>query len=96
MNAPANNPFVPLTANDPTAEPHQDFQVLVVPHPENARTLREVVPSLDGTGGVVSAHSCQPRVTLQKEADRIIGIQIHCSCGQQIDLTCSYEPSSTA
>ncbi|HZR19033.1 MAG TPA: hypothetical protein VFE51_17230 [Verrucomicrobiae bacterium] len=94
MNAPANNQFVPLAANDPTGERRQDFQVLVVPHPENVRTLREVVPSLDGTGGV-AAHSCQPRVTLQKADDRIVGIQIHCSCGQQIDLSCSYEASST-
>jgi hypothetical protein len=89
MNVPANNQFIPLAVNEAVNERRHDFQVLVVRQPENARTLREVVPPL-GAAGSASTHSCQPRVTLQKEADRIVGIQVHCSCGQQIDLACSY------
>jgi len=41
------------------------------------------------TGGIAGA--CEPRLTLHREGDRIIGIQIRCSCGQQIDLSCAYE-----
>jgi len=31
-----------------------------------------------------------PSVTLQKDGDRVTHIRIHCTCGQVIELECSY------
>ena len=32
----------------------------------------------------------EPRIQVQREGDKIIGIQIQCGCGQVIDLECKY------
>ena len=32
----------------------------------------------------------KPVVTLQREGERVTGIRIECSCGQIIELACSY------
>ncbi len=34
---------------------------------------------------------CEPRISLQREGDRVNGIRIQCTCGQVIDLACVYE-----
>lgn len=41
-----------------------------------------------GSGG--SAAHGKPVVTLQREGDRVTGIRIECTCGQVIELACSY------
>ena len=50
-----------------------------------------------GTANELPAHashasnrSVTPTVTLQREGDRITGIRVECSCGQVIELACSY------
>jgi len=91
MNVPAKTQFVPLAVSDAAGEPRSEFHVLVVPQAQNARPLSEIASSASDAGRSDLAHPHQPRVTLQKEGERIVGIQIQCSCGQQIDLACSYQ-----
>jgi len=88
MTAPPSESFVPLTAVAPK-HTHEEFRILVAPRPENARPLRDSKPELlSGSSHTLSP--CQPKVTLHREGDRISAIHIQCSCGQIIDLTCSY------
>jgi hypothetical protein len=88
MTALSSESFVPLTAGTPK-NMHEEFRVLVAPRPENARPLLDSKPELI-SGGPHTLSSCQPKVTLHRDGDRISGIHIQCSCGQIIDLTCSY------
>ena len=34
---------------------------------------------------------CEPKVSLQRDGNRVTGIQVQCSCGQVIELACVYE-----
>ena len=40
-----------------------------------------------GAGGAVTG---EPRVSLQREGERVTGIRVECACGQVIELACSY------
>jgi hypothetical protein len=90
--------FVPLPGGSPTTRDRQDFRVLVVERPENARPFHgEDVASpaapaapAPGAAPAPSRPGCEPRVSLQREGDRVTGIHIQCSCGQVIDLACVY------
>jgi hypothetical protein len=42
-----------------------------------------------GHGG--ASGQCEPRVTLQRDGDRISAIRIQCACGQVVELACVYE-----
>lgn len=35
--------------------------------------------------------SCEPRVSIQRDGDRVTSIHIQCGCGQVIDLACVYD-----
>ena len=92
MTAPVTDVFIPLAVTPAPAGSREDFRVLVAARPELARPLRELKPSeVNPFSGHAHAGRGEPRVTLQKEADRVTGIHIECSCGQIIDLKCAYE-----
>ncbi len=83
--------FVPLKVAPGPAANRDEFRVLVAQRPELARSLRELSPpAAKPSSAAPNSEKCQPRVTLQKEADRVTGIRIECSCGQTIDLNCVY------
>jgi hypothetical protein len=86
----ANEPFVPLTNAQPPLGPVQDFRVLLAGNPEQARAFRpQVAASLSSSSVVpVPSPTCEPRVSLQRDGDRVVAIHIQCSCGQAIDLAC--------
>lgn len=89
-------PFDPLPS--PTVAPDPATRIKVLP---KAESRGEFAP-LQGAPGSSpsSAHSAHathatpanavPVVTLQKEGERVTGIRIECSCGQVIELACSY------
>ena len=89
--------FVPLAVSSTPKGNREEFRVLVAPSPEKARPLREVNSAL---GNPAAEHlqrtNCEPRVTIQREGDCITSIQVHCSCGQIIDLKCAYAEASTS
>jgi hypothetical protein len=91
MTTAPSETFVPLTLR-PSKASNGDFRVLLAERPETARALRELPPlAADSPGHSPGRPGCEPRITLQKEGDRISGIQVHCTCGQVIDLKCAYE-----
>jgi len=89
MTPSASEAFVPLAGKAAAGHRREDFRVLVSERPELARPLSEVNATGAPAGSPGSA-GCEPKVSLHKEAERIIGIHIECSCGQVIDLKCSY------
>lgn len=92
MSLPLNEPFVPLSNGATAKGKREDFRVLIATRPEAARPLRDsATPSSADSATRAPRQPCEPRVTLQKEADRVTGIHIECSCGQIIDLNCTYQ-----
>lgn len=85
----ASNSFVPLEpASDGSKSP---------PAPGNVRVAPEPVPGPVFTPLTAqsAAHTHRPGagkpvVTLEREGDQVSLIRIECSCGQVIELACSY------
>ena len=83
--------FVPLVSG--TAGPkNREFKVTVVPQSADAKPFNPV-----GASGAEKAIApatipgmCEPKVTLERDGDRISSIRVHCSCGQVLDLACIY------
>jgi hypothetical protein len=96
MNAPTTT-FVPLTAGQGPKGKGEEFRVLISPNPEKAQPLGI---QLQTQAGLVASHAAdatgKPRVILHRDGERITSIQVHCSCGEIIDLNCSYsDPGPT-
>ncbi len=84
---------MPLTAATPAAE-HRDFRVTVIPQAGLAQPFHALEPVAQGDGAGSPAEqkrNCGPRITLQRDGDRVTNIRIQCSCGQTMDLACVYE-----
>lgn len=91
-----SQPFKPLVANGAnSAAPATAFRLKVVsPAPPQPGFTPVVVahdhaPAPAANGCTAPAH-LEPVVTLQREGDRVIGIQIKCGCGQTIEFNCVY------
>jgi hypothetical protein len=93
MTVVAKETFVPLSVGPSPKGTREDFRVLMAERPETARPLRESDPVSAGPVSGQHRTGCEPRVTLQKESNVITAIRIECSCGQIIDLKCSYQDS---
>jgi hypothetical protein len=92
MTAPSKETFVPLAAGPATKGRRTEFHVLVAERPETARSLRDLNPAPATADSAQNPRPvCEPRVSLQREANLITGIHIECSCGQIIDLKCAYQ-----
>ncbi len=98
--------FVPLTANPVTPAP-REFRVNVlngtnaaggncdgqgVVRPEGFQSLEGQRPVSPGKGAEKKIG--EPRVTVQREGDRVTHLRIQCSCGQILDLACVYDPAT--
>ena len=84
-------PFVPLTAATPANSGQRgDFQAIVVSQPEQTQKFHSMESSAAAGDANHRAAICEPRVTVQRDGDRVAGIRIQCSCGQVIDLACAY------
>jgi len=77
--------FVPLT-NAPASGERREFRVTLIPQPGQPLPFQ---PAAAPAG-----KPCEPRVSVQREGDRITGIRVQCSCGQVMDLACVYEPEA--
>ena len=85
--------FVPLTTA-PTSSERTDFRVQVLSKSAQTQAFQSLdsnlpppsVPTGDG-------RSCQPRIAVQRDGDRVSSIRIQCSCGQVMDLACLYQDS---
>ena len=86
-----NEPFVPLSPAPVPGRNRGDFKVTIVNQPgklENFQPLGRP-PKSDSAG------QCEPRISLQRDGDRISAIRIQCTCGQTIDLACLYDSPKT-
>lgn len=83
-----NEPFVPLSKANAPGQSRSDLRIAIVTEPEKLRTFQP----LGQSGNKTSASSqCEPRMTLQRDGDRISTIRIQCTCGQVIELACIYQ-----
>lgn len=83
--------FVPLTAV-PAADERRDFRVSVIPQNSQARPFQTLESSAPAPAGLAPGKNCEPRLSVQRDGDRITGIRIQCTCGQVLDVACLYEP----
>jgi hypothetical protein len=83
--------FVPLTTVTALDE-KREFRVTVIPQTEPARafqTLGQVATAAEN--GLTHAKNCEPRLSVQRDGERITNIRVQCSCGQVMELACVYE-----
>lgn len=84
--------FVPLSQNRSTRSGDADFRVRVLP---TTPSMPAFVPAQTPPREVpVPQHApcagSEPKVTLEKDGDRVTAIRIECGCGQVIQLACTY------
>jgi hypothetical protein len=102
QNAAAAANFVPFDP-PPAAAPPPDAgpRLKVVPRPEGHPHFSPLPEPGSGAGAGVhptsplAAHpprtpAAAPAITLERDGDRVTAIRIECSCGQVIEVSCSY------
>lgn len=81
--------FVPLTPKGLAANERPDFRVTIL---SQAATRPFAAMSSADAAASPAPHSAHaPRVTLERQGDRVSAIRIQCVCGQHIELACVYE-----
>ncbi len=70
--------FVPLVAG-PANEPAKNLPLSAAQAAVDFKNMAKAAP-----------HAHAPKVSLQREGDKVTRIEITCSCGQVIDLDCIY------
>jgi len=93
MTPHLNDAFVPLAPASPRpASERREFRATVISSASQAQVFQSVAaataPAMSSTPHV--AHG-EPKVTLQREGNRVTGIHIQCACGQVMELACVYE-----
>jgi hypothetical protein len=102
--------FVPLTSHAPRpAGDRLAFRATVLTESSAPQTVQQFAPAVIPSAAPASAPTpvpapqpqtvCEPKVSVQRDGNRVTGIQILCSCGQVIDLACVYDaiaPQSVA
>jgi hypothetical protein len=93
MTLQRTEPFVPLTAALPARE-NREFRVTVVSQSGSDHPFQTLEQGASGTienAAAVGKRNCEPRLTLQRDGDRVTSIRIQCTCGQMMDLACVYD-----
>ena len=82
--------FVPLTPATLPSNRRVDSRVTILSQAENAQPFR---PLTAGPGPLASTPgaSSEPRVSVQREGDRVSAIHVQCGCGRTIEIGCVYE-----
>jgi hypothetical protein len=94
MQTTRDESFIPLAPAALPSNERPDFRVTVLSQAGNTQSFQGLGHS-DPTHAVSHASGNEPRVSLQRESDRISVIQIHCACGRIVELGCVYEPAPT-
>ena len=89
--------FVPLaTAPLASSGERTEFKATVMSQPGQVQKFHSVAP-VTATAAVPAtprAANCEPKVSLQRDGNRVTGIQVQCSCGEVINLSCVYEAAA--
>ncbi len=95
MTLPRTEPFVPLTSATPSRE-NREFRVTVIPQngpPQPFQTLEQIASGAAEGSSPIGKKNCEPRLSLQRDGERVTNIRIQCTCGQTLDLACVYDES---
>lgn len=87
MTPPRTESFVPLTAAPASAE-QREFRVTVT---NSAGKKSDAFHNLESPAAPAGKKKCEPRVTVQRDGDRVTHLRVQCSCGQVLDLACVYD-----
>jgi hypothetical protein len=91
MTPQAAQTFVPLTAA-PAPAARRDFAATVVPAGGAEKKFQLLNPADAGTDA--GKKPCEPRVSVQRDGNRVTHLRIQCTCGQVLDLACLYDASA--
>jgi hypothetical protein len=86
--------FVPLTmAAPPSPGKRTEFKATVISQPDQAQKFQSIATATGAAAAATTPRgaNCEPRVSIQRDGNRVAGIQIQCSCGEVIELACVYE-----
>jgi hypothetical protein len=94
MTPTRNEHFVPLNAAAPLPlSDRREFRATVISATGEAQAFQSAAGATMTSSTTNPAHQaqCEPKVSLQRDGNRVTGIQVQCSCGQVIELSCVYE-----
>jgi hypothetical protein len=91
MQATRDDSFVPLTAATAPAREGPNLQATVMSQPGSTQPFHVLGHGGSGVSPGEPANQ-EATVTLRREGDRITGIRVQCTCGQVIELDCTYDP----
>ncbi|HEV2692293.1 MAG TPA: hypothetical protein VG347_05300 [Verrucomicrobiae bacterium] len=89
--------FVPLTAA-PAPPGRREFNVSVIrgdEPPKPFHSLESVRADAPHTTASAEKKICEPRVSVQRDNGRVTHLRIQCTCGQVMDLACSYDDTTS-
>lgn len=94
MTSRTTENFVPLTSA-PTVGEQRDFQVKVLARDAQPKAFQTIEARGASAASSTQAPThnganCEPRISVQREGDKVTSIRVQCSCGQVIDLACVY------
>jgi hypothetical protein len=96
MTPQRTDSFVPLTAA-PAPPERREFNVSVIQNgaaPKNFQSL--TMPPSAPAAPLAAKKSCEPRVSVQRDGNRVTHLRIQCTCGEVLDLACLYDEAASA
>ena len=93
MTLQKTDSFLPLTSAT-ASDKNREFRVTVIPQAESVpgfKNLAQLGAAGTANGSDSAQKNCEPRLSLQRDGDRIASIRVQCSCGQVMELACVYD-----
>lgn len=94
MTSNRNDSFVPLAPASPRpAGERREFRATVISQSSQRQSFQSVAAAVIPSVASPAAHAThgEPKVTLQRDGNRVTGIHIQCACGQVMELSCVYD-----
>ncbi len=87
-----SEPFVPFAPARPRLSGNADgFRLTVWPPNQTAKAPAPLVPPPPVPSAITHAPgSHEPKVSVERDGDRVTRIRVECGCGQVIELNCAY------
>ncbi|MEN9573746.1 MAG: hypothetical protein RL514_1601 [Verrucomicrobiota bacterium] len=84
--------FAPLALpTSKRAEAGTTFHLKVIPQAQSTPAFKPFQPAPAPSPAAHPTHAHQPpKVTLQREGDRVTHIRLECACGEVFELACEY------
>jgi hypothetical protein len=82
--------FVPLAAPAASVPPAHSAGGLSSQPPSPAPGALPFQPLTFGPGSAPGGAACAPKISLEREGDRVTRISVFCTCGQVTVLDCGY------